>query len=146
MPSTAERRDPFTAFRFEVRFDDLAPGGFTDCTGLQLDTEVMEYPEGGLNTVTHRFVTRTRQSNLTLRHGIVDRALWDWYWKLTQGEMRSRNATISVFDHDGQRVVMEWQIWRAYPIKWTGPELNAAQGAVAVEVLELCHQGLERRT
>jgi phage tail-like protein len=141
-----ERADPFVAFRFEVAFDDLAAGGFSDCSGLQLDTEVMEYAEGGLNTVTHRLVTRTKQSNLTLRHGIVDRALWDWYWDLTQGDLRARNCSVRVFDHDGKRTVMEWQLLRAYPIKWVGPELSASQSSVAVEVLELCHQGLERRT
>jgi phage tail-like protein len=142
---TGARRDPFLAFRFEVRLDDLALGGFSSCTGLQLDTEFMDYPEGGLNSYLRKFATRTKQTNISLKRGIVDRTLWDWYYDLTQGLVRMRSGSIAVRDAVGSEVVMEWQFRRAYPARWQGPDLNASQGSVAVETLELVHQGLERR-
>jgi phage tail-like protein len=142
---TSARNDPFLAYRFEIRLDDLSGGGFSECTGLQLETEVFDYPEGGLNTHLHRFPTRTRQSNLVLKHGIVDRELWDWYFALTQGAIRYRNGAILVREPSGGQVVLEWQFRQAFPCKWQGPDLNATQSSVAVETLELCHQGLERR-
>jgi phage tail-like protein len=145
MPETGSRNDPFVAFRFEIILDDLTVGGFSECSGLQLETEVQDYPEGGLNTFIRKFPTRTKQSNLTLKRGIVDRKLWDWYFDLTQGKVKFRNGTIGVRDPSGKDVVMEWQFRQAFPCKWQGPEFNAAQSNVAVETLELCHQGLERR-
>ena len=142
-PSDA-RNDPFPAFRFEIRLDDLPPAGFSECTGLQLETEVQDYPEGGLNTYLRKFPGRTKQANLMLRRGIVDRQLWDWYYDLTQGVVKLRNGTIAVHDPAGGNPVMEWRFWRAFPSKWSGPDLNATQNNIAVETLELCHQGLER--
>jgi len=142
---TGSRLDPYLAFRFEVRLDDMTLGGFSSCTGLQLDTEFQDYAEGGLNTHLHKFPTRTKQTTLSLKRGIVDRSLWDWYFDLTQGGIRSKSGTIAVRDPAGSDVVMEWQFRRAYPTRWQGPELNASQSTVAVETLDLVHQGLERR-
>ncbi len=145
MAETGTRNDPFLAFRFEIKLDDLSVGGFSECSGLQLETEVQDYTEGGLNTHVHKFPTRTKQTNLTLKRGLVDRELWDWYWDLTQGQVRFRNGSVIVRDPSGEQVMMEWQFRQAFPCKWQGPELNATQSNVAVETLELCHQGLERQ-
>lgn len=145
MAETGERQDPFLAFRFEIKLDDLAVGGFSECSGIQLETEVLDHAEGGLNTHLHKFPTRTKQSNIVLKRGIVDKVLWNWYYDLTQGKVKFRNGTILVRDPSGSDVVLEWQFRRAFPAKWQGPELNATQDNIAVETLELCHQGLERR-
>ena len=144
MADSGSRKDPIPTFRFTVRFDDLPPGGFSDCSGLQMETEVQDFHEGGLNTHTWKFVTRTKQSNLTLKRGIVNKALWDWYQELAQGKMRFRNATIIVHDPSGKSDVLEFQIIQAFPIKWVGPDLSAAQNNIAVETVEFAHQGLER--
>ena len=145
MPETGNRNDPFTAFRFTITFDDLPPGGFSDCTGLQMETEVHDFAEGGLNAHTWKFATRSKQTNLTLKRGIVNKVLWDWYHDITIGKMKFRNATIAVLDSTGTSRVLEFQILQAFPVKWIGPELSAAQNNLAVETLELAHQGLERR-
>ena len=54
------RKDPFVAFRFEVNLDGLAVAGFSECSGLQWETEIQDYNEGGLNTYVRKFPTRTR--------------------------------------------------------------------------------------
>lgn len=146
MPETGARRDPAIAFRFEVTVDGLAVGGFTECSGLQLETEFQEFAEGGLNDHVHKFPTRTKQAPLVLKKGIVDRALWDWFWDVSQGRDRSRDGSVVVRDPAGSATVAEWQFRRALPSRWTGPELNATQSSVAVETLELTHNGLERRS
>lgn len=145
MPEAGNRNDPFTAFRFTITFDDLPPGGFSDCTGLQMETEIHDFAEGGLNTHTWKFATRSKQTNLTLKRGIVNKVLWDWYHDITIGKMKFRNATIAVLDSSGTNQVLEFQVLQAFPVKWVGPELNAAQNNLAFETLELAHQGLERR-
>ena len=146
MAETAARVDPALGFRFRVTLDDMAPAGFSDCGGLQVETEVHEYAEGGRNTNMLRFPTRTKHASLTLKRGIVDPALWAWHDDVVQGRIRRRNGTVAVHDPSGDRVVAEWQFRDAFPCKWVGPELAAGQSAVAVETLELCHQGLVRRT
>jgi phage tail-like protein len=144
VPKAGDRNDPIPAFRFTVRFDDLPPGGFSDCSGLQVETEVQDFREGGLNTHTWKFVTRAKQSNLMLKRGIVNKVLWDWYQDMINGKMKFRNGTILVHDPSGAKNVLEFQIIQAFPVKWVGPELNAAQNNLAVEAVEFAHQGLER--
>ena len=145
MPNSGARKDPFPSFRFTITFDDLPPGGFSDCSGLQMETEVHDYAEGGLNTHTWKFATRTKQSPLVLKRGIVNKVLWDWYHDISIGKMKFRNATIILFDHDGTTQVLEYQVLQAFPTKWVGSELSASQSNLAVETVEFAHQGLERR-
>ena len=144
MAETGARTDPALAFRFEVRFAGLPAGGFAECSGLQLETEVQDYAEGGVNDHLHKFATRTKQSPLVLRKGLVDRQLWDWFVEVAQGRARFRSGSVIIRDPAGRGTVAEWRLTRAFPSKWNGPDLNAAQSAVAVESLELTHNGLER--
>jgi phage tail-like protein len=144
MASTGTRYDPFLAFRFEVRINGFKSAGFSECTGLQMETDVESYPEGGLNTHLRKFPTRTKQSNIILKRGIASSELWGWYYDLTQGKVKRCDGSILVYDPAGGNVTMEWQFSEAFPTKWTGPDLNATQNNVAVETLELCHQGLRR--
>jgi len=144
MPNAGARNDPATAFRFTVRFDNLPPGGFTDCSGLTLETEVQDYHEGGVNTHNWRFASRTKQSNLVLKRGIVNKVLWDWHQDIATGRMQFRNGTITVHDPSGSEDKLEFQVLQAFPVKWTGPDLGAAQNNIAVESVEFAHQGLIR--
>lgn len=145
MAKTGDRDDPILSFRFEITLNNLEAGGFSECSGLQLETEFQDYAEGGQNQFLLKFPTRTKQTNLVLKRGIVNTAMWQWYFELTQGQVRYRDGSILVRDPAGDEVVMEWQFFRALPAKWQGPELNAAQSTIAVETLELVHQGLLRR-
>lgn len=145
MAETGSRNDPVLGFRFKITFNNQSVGGFSECSGLQLETEIQDYAEGGLNTHMHKFPGRTKQSNITLKRGIVDRSLWDWYYNLTRGIIQLRAGSIVVLDPgDDSNAVMQWDFERAFPAKWVGPDLNASQSNVAVETLELCHQGLKR--
>ncbi|WP_086930816.1 phage tail protein [Agarilytica rhodophyticola] len=139
------RNDPFLSFRFVVLLDGITLAGFSECSGLQLETEFEEYMEGGENLFVHKFPTRTKQSNLVLKRGIVDRELWDWYAALIQGQVRPKDGIIVVYDPSGSYPQIVWQFSDALPQKWQGPDLNASQSNVAVETLELSYFRLERR-
>jgi phage tail-like protein len=144
MAETARRTDPFLGFRFEVTVDGIAVGAFSECGGLQHEVEFVDYAEGGLNTHVHKFPARGKQAPIRLKRGIADRVLWDWYASLLAGSTQRRNGAIRILDAAGSGVEAEWRFSRALPTKWTGPELNATQNQVAVESLELVHEGLER--
>jgi phage tail-like protein len=146
MPPTGTRNDPYLAFRFEVKFDELPVAGFSEITGLQWELDPQEYQEGGQNGFVHRFPNRAKQNNLTFKRGIVDRLIWDWFYGMTQGQVKFRNGSIKVRDPSGENVIMQWNFTKAFPVKWVGPDLNAAQNSVAIETLELAHHGLERIT
>jgi phage tail-like protein len=74
----------------------------------------------------------------------VDLQLWKWYYDLTQGQVVTRTVSVIVYDPSGGDAVMEFRLRDAFPCKWSGPDLNAGQSSIALETLELCHQGLER--
>lgn len=145
MPETGRRRDPPAGFRFTVRFDGMDPVGFSDCSGLQSEVEVQEYAEGGLNTHAWKFAGRSKQGNVTFKRGIVDKLTWDWYAAIASGDFKSRNCTVYVHDASGSEDVLEFQLADAFPVKWLGPELAANQNNLAVEAMEVAHQGLTRR-
>lgn len=141
MPSqTGSRKDPYSGFRFLIEIGDIV-GGFSECSGLGLETEVFEYQEGGVNDYVHKLPTRTKQGNITLKRGVVDSLLWDWYLETLPGEVDLKSGTIEVTATADDSTLM-WLIVEAFPRKIQGPDLNAGQSSVAVETLEICHHGL----
>jgi phage tail-like protein len=143
--STGDRADPFIAFRFEVSIAGIPAGGFSDCTGLTVETEVTDYQEGGRNNAVLKLIGRTKQTNLVLKRGVVSRDLWDWYFDVVEGRIEKRSGSVILRDPSGNDSVMEFEFADAFPMKWTGPDLNASQSAVAVESLEVVHSGLRRK-
>lgn len=146
MAESGTSTDPLVAFRFEVVFDALAFGGFSECSGLGLEVQVQDYPEGGKNDAVHKLPSRGAQTNVVLKRGVVDRKLFDWLFAHSRGAVAPVTVSIRVLHPDSGQVAAELRLTKAFPCKWTGPELNAAQSGVAVETLELCHQGIEWAT
>jgi phage tail-like protein len=140
-----QRTDPFLAFNFLVEIDDLVVGGFSEVSGLQVEIEVHDYREGGLNEYIHKLAGPTRYpSNLTLKRGLMDTdVLGSWLAQVTQGVVQRRNGSIVLLDATGQEAA-RWNFTAAYPVRWKGPDLQASSSAVAVETLELAHHGLTR--
>ena len=141
------RNDPYIAFNFLVEIEGLLVGGFTEITGLQIETEVKDYREGGLNNYIHKLAGPTRYpSNLILKHGLTDiETLWNWHQDVTQGIIKRKNGTIYLLDR--QRIpAMWWDFMEAYPVKWSGPELLANSNTVAIETIELVPNGISKPT
>ncbi|MEW6211588.1 MAG: phage tail protein [Acidobacteriota bacterium] len=138
------RADPYQVFNFMVEIEGILAGGFSECSGLQVETETLDYREGGLNEYVHRFAGPTKYPPLILKHGLTQiDGLWSWHQDVVAGKIKRRNGTIYLLNK--QRLpVMWWDFKEAFPVKWTGPELNANSGNVAVESVELAHRGLSR--
>jgi phage tail-like protein len=143
--SIGSRTDPFLGFRFAVEVEGLVAGGFTEVGGLEVEIEVLEYREGGVNGYIHKCAGPAKHtSNLTLKQGLTDaRVLWDWYWDVVQGAIDRKNISVLLLDESGEETV-RWNFEQAYPVKWVGPQLRATAGEVAVETLELAHKGFTR--
>ncbi|MFO1429733.1 MAG: phage tail protein [Candidatus Competibacteraceae bacterium] len=141
---TGVRADPYQGFNFLVEIEGILAGGFSECSGLQVETEFTDYREGGLNDYIHRFAGPTKYPPLILKHGLTQiDGLWEWHQEVVQGQINRHNGTIYLLDK--QHIpVMWWDFKEAFPVKWTGPDLRADSGAVAVEGIELSHRGLSR--
>jgi len=130
-----------------VEIEGLVVGGFSEVSGLQVETVVETYREGGVNEYEHKLAGPTRYpANLVLKHGLTDiETLWSWHQDVIQGQITRKNGTIYLLDR--QRLpAMWWDFTGAYPVKWSGPELRADGNTVAVETVELAHRGLSKPT
>lgn len=138
------RLDPYQSFNFFVEIAGIICGGFTECSGLQVETETFEYREGGVNEYMHRFAGATKYPPLILKHGLTPMdGLWAWHQNVTQNVIERKNGTIYLLNK--QHVpVMWWDFKDAFPVKWTGPELRAENGSIAFESIELVHKGLSK--
>lgn len=141
----AERRgrDTHLGLRFWIQIDSIEIAGFAECSGLTIETEVMEYNEGGQNTYVHKLPVRTKYGNITLKRGLdPSRDLYKWYIDSIAGNPRGRtNMSIIVYGPTGD-AVERWDLLEAYPVKWSGPDLRTDAGAVALESIEVAHHGL----
>lgn len=121
---------------------DVALGGFTECTGIELSLDVEEYREGGLNGTPLKFPTRVKWSNITLKKGVgAGTALWDWHYGFVEGRGRRRDGVIALLN-DLRIPNNVWYFRRGLPVKYTGPALNAGQSQVAIESIEIAHEGI----
>jgi phage tail-like protein len=139
------RNDPYGGFAFLVELEGLVAGGFTEVSGLQIETTIETYREGGLNDYQHKLAGATSYpSNLVLKSGLTDvELMWHWYDDVRHGRIKRRNGTIYLLD--AKRVpAMWWDFFAAYPVKWSGPDLRADQNALAAETIELVHHGLTK--
>ena len=119
-------------------------GGFSQVSGLERDTTFEDFREGGRNDFTHKLVTVTKYPSLTLRRGIADTTdLWQWHQDVIDGNIQRKDISVILRDYEGADR-WRWVFEKAYPVKWSGPDLNASNSAVAVEAVEFAHQGMRR--
>lgn len=123
------------AFRYIIEIDGKRLAVFTECTLPTIEWELEEVKEGGLNTYVHQLPSRRKAARLTLKHGIGKSPLFDWYLKTLIEKFEPRDITVKLLDVTGANVVT-WVMEKAFPIKWTGPQLKSDSNTVAIQSLE----------
>jgi phage tail-like protein len=132
-----KREDPIAGFRYGVELQGLVVGWFTECGGLSVERGVVPYEEGGVNDFVHQLPGPLKRTQITLKRGLADAALWDWFQKgIYDGAVVRRNVSIVLYGTDRQEA-RRWDLADVYPTKWTGVEFKAGDGQVVVEALEL---------
>ena len=154
--AVGDRIDPVKGYNFTISLVDSAStaatiqltvglppqGGFSECSGIELTMQPEEYREGGNNGTVLKFPSRASWTNLRLRRGIVASPdLWQWHSDFVDGHGKRRDGVITLLD-EGRRPARVWKFKRGIPLKWVGPALNASQSSVAIESLEIAHEGL----
>jgi len=139
VPTTEEA---YPSYRFYVEIAGVPQAVFTEVSGLQIETEITEYEEGGNNDFVHRLPGRTKIGNITLKRGMTSsNELLQWFLKIARGSIDRRNVTVIMYDSAGKEL-FRWNFIEAYPVKWTGLQFTAASTEAAVETLELTHNGM----
>lgn len=139
-----KRDDPYANFNFLVNVGDEAAAGFSEVQLGAARVELIEYREGSDRTnTTRKLPGLVRYDNVVLRRGIAgDTTLWEWFDRIRDGQGETRDVEIVLLD-EARRPVVRWRLRNAMPVKWEGPTLRAQGNEVALETLELAHEGLE---
>lgn len=154
--------DPILNYRFVLELGFVQVAGFSECTGLSLETKITEYREGGRNSGPLKFPEVGAVGNITLKRGIVPGpnvdVLFKWHLDVMRGAFDAANnpnkrknspdedidkRCAIVLQNELGEEVRRWKLVRAFPVKWTGPELKAMANEVAIEALELACESLD---
>jgi phage tail-like protein len=139
-----KRDDPYGQFNFIVEIDGIPVGGFSEASGLTTDTNVIEYREGNEQHGTARKLPGLmKYNNIVLKRGWTkNKKLWDWRKKVIDGKTQRTHGTITLLD-EARQPALSWNFREGWPSKWEGPALNGKTSEVAIETLEIVHEGLE---
>ena len=144
---TGERIDPYRQFRFLLEIDGIVKGGFSEVTIPDTTSDVVEYSEGNELTTVRKLPGLTKYGNITLKWGITDSMeLYEtWRKPVEEGVMGDvrKNVAIILMDEEGNPAA-RWEFANAWPSKYDAPDLNAKGTDVAVETLEVVHEGMTR--
>lgn len=135
---------PYGKFRYKVEIDGLEAGGFSEVTGFDASIDVMEYREGDMVQTPMKIPGLKKYGNITLKKGLADSmVLYEWMIAGVDGAVERKTITITLLD-ESEEAAASWQIINAWPVKYTAPDFNATSSEVAVESLEIAHEGMTR--
>ena len=135
---------PHRKFNYKVEIDGLEAGGFSEVTGFDASIDVIEYREGDMTQTPLKIPGLKKYGNITLKQGLVDSmVLYEWMTAGLEGDLERKTLTITLLDIAGSPAA-SWQIINAWPVKYTAPDFNATSSEVAIESLEIAHEGMTR--
>jgi phage tail-like protein len=140
----ADRKDPYRSYRFRVEIGGFDRAGFRECSGLDFSHDPVDYREGPDALNVRKLPGLIKYSNIVLKWGLSDDGeLFEWRQEAKDGKVKRMNGSIVLLDDAGDEK-MRWDFVNGWPAKWTGPTFNATGNEVAIETLEIVHEGLEK--
>jgi phage tail-like protein len=137
--------DPYRAYNFKLEIQGVTEGHFTECSGIGVKVDVISYREGGNSQILHRLPGPVSYADVTLRYGLTNSAqMWEWFLSAVKGKVDRRNISIILMDNDGTTEVMRWNLENAWIAEWRGAPLDASGREVAVEMMTLVYETLNR--
>ncbi|MFB9329094.1 phage tail protein [Paenibacillus aurantiacus] len=139
-----ERNDPYRNFRFRVELEGIQQAGFSEVSGFEASLDVIEYREGNEVITPRKLPGLAKYGNITLKWGATDSLdLFDWMQSCIEGTVERKTVTIIAIDEEGGDVAT-WQVIEAWPVKYSAPSFNGTGSEVAIEFVELAHEGMTR--
>jgi phage tail-like protein len=140
--STGTRIDPFRTFNFRVEISNTTTASFRECSGLTTDGDSTDYREGTDTNTVRKLPGLRKYGNVTLKRGYtLNRELWDWYANIVNGNPQRRTVSI-ILMNEAHVDVLRWELAFAWINKIEGPSFSATASEVAVESIEIVHEGL----
>ena len=135
---------PYGKFRYKVEIDGLEAGGFSEASGFDASIDVIEYREGDMVQTPMKRPGLKKYGNITLKQGVADSmVMYEWMIAGVEGEVERKTITITILD-ETETATASWQVINAWPAKYTAPDFNATASEVAIETLEIAHEGMTR--
>jgi phage tail-like protein len=139
---------PIPVFHYKVSWNNQDIG-FSDVSGLTQETQPIEYRDGLMagTTAALKRPGLKKVNNIMLKRGIVEKNndLFNWFNNNGAPNVERRDITISLLNEEGDPV-MVWTISQAWPSKLEGPALKATGNEIAIESVELVHEGISVKT
>ena len=141
----SKRSDPYQSYRFHVEIDGLTRGSFKQASGLDVTSDVVQYREGKDPPTARKLSGLTTYSPIVLQRGITDdHFLWEWKQGTVGGNTERKNGSIVLFDDAGNEK-LRWNFTNAWISSWKGPAFDASKSDVAIESVELVHEGVSKK-
>lgn len=137
---------PLPKFHFQVEWGG-STAAFSEVTGLEVETEMIEYRDGANPEYSkQRMPGMQKYSNITMKRGIfaANNEFFDWWNSVTLNKIERRDLTISLLNEEHEPV-MVWNVKNAWPTKIQSTDLKADGNEVALETIEVAHEGLSIR-
>jgi phage tail-like protein len=143
------RPDPYSGYSFLVTVTGISDdglssaGSFSEVSGMEFEVSRIEYRTGSEPATVRMMRGLVKYTNIICKRGVTgDLNFWNWILAGVNGQVQRADGSIVLRD-ENQQEVMRWNLRRAWPCKYTGPSLNAANNEIAMETLEICHEGIE---
>lgn len=135
---------PHGKFRYKVEIDGLEAGGFSEASGFDASIDVIEYREGDMVQTPMKIPGLKKYGNITLKQGVADSmVMYEWMIAGVEGEVERKTITITILD-ETETAAASWQVINAWPTKYTAPDFNATSSEIAIESMEIAHEGMIR--
>ena len=136
---------PYRNFRFRLEIDGLDAGSFSEVSGFDATIDVVEYRAGDDPAITPtKLPGLIKYGNITLKWGSSESMLlYDWLIDISEGTIEKKTVTLTALDEEGSPAA-SWRCINAWPVKYTAPDFNGTSSEVAIETIELAHEGLTR--
>jgi phage tail-like protein len=136
---------PLPRMHFQVQFGDSASGEFSEVSGLDVESEVIEYRHSDApHYATIKMPGLLKRSNITLKRGNMTAGdgVWDWVMAIKMNTLARQQVTITLLDENGMPA-MGWRLTNAYLSKIEMPPLEADEDRIVIERIEIAHEGIE---
>lgn len=142
-----DRHGPYRNTRYLLEIDGITRAGFSEFTIPSNTTEPTEYREGNEAPTVRKLWSLNTYENITLQWGTTEDSieLFNWRKQVQDGKMEDarRNINVVVLDEEGENGP-RWSFKLAWPVNYDAPDLNATANEVAIESIEIAHEGMER--
>ena len=134
---------PLPKFHFQVEWDSEQVS-FQEVSGLDIEAQIIEYRHGDSPQFsTIKMPGIQKSGNVTMKKGVFksDNKFWDWFNEIKMNTIKRKTVTIKLLDEAGAPT-MTWTLANAWPTKVTGTDMKSDGNEVAVESIEIAHEGL----